>query len=57
MRHLLRSAKRFLSDVDGASLIEYGLLVLLIAAICLLIVKAIGTKVSNGYHTFNSLIP
>jgi Flp pilus assembly pilin Flp len=57
MRHTIRRVARFVSQEDGASLLEYGMLLLLIAAICILVVQAIGTKVSNGYATFNSQIP
>ena len=57
MRHLVRRARQFHTEVEGASLVEYGMLLLLIAAVCLLIVQAVGTKVSNGYATFNNQLP
>lgn len=41
----------------GASAVEYGLLVALIAAVIVLIVKALGTKVSNAFSTVNSALP
>jgi pilus assembly protein Flp/PilA len=57
MSRLTALARRFGHQEDGATLLEYGMLVLLIAAICVLIVKAIGTKVSNGFNTVNSALP
>jgi len=57
MSRLNALARRFIHQEDGATLLEYGMLVLLIAAICVLIVKAIGTKVSNGFHTVNAALP
>lgn len=41
----------------GASAVEYGLLVALIAAIIVLIVKALGSKVSSAFSTVNSALP
>ena len=44
-------------DEDGAALIEYGLLVMLVALLCIVAVKAIGTKVSNGFSSADSQLP
>jgi len=57
MSRLSALTRRFVQQDDGATLLEYGMLVLLIAAICVLIVKAIGTKVSNGFDTVNAALP
>lgn len=54
---MLESARRFLQDEDGAALIEYGLLVMLVALLCILAVKTIGSKVANGYNSANTLLP
>ena len=56
-RRMLESARRFLHDEDGAALIEYGLLVMLVALLCILAVKTIGSKVANGYNSANTLLP
>jgi Flp pilus assembly pilin Flp len=50
-------ARRFFSDADGAALIEYGLLVLLLAALCIVVLQSIGSKVSNGFNSANAAIP
>jgi pilus assembly protein Flp/PilA len=50
---LLRSAR----EERGASAVEYGLLVSLIAAVIILIVSLLGKKVSNGFSTMESAFP
>lgn len=44
-------------DDEGAALIEYGLLVMLVALLCIVAVKAIGTKVSNGFTSADTMLP
>jgi pilus assembly protein Flp/PilA len=40
---------RFWSDEEGASLIEYGLLVGLIAVVCAVAIAALGTQLSTMF--------
>ena len=40
----------------GASAVEYGLLVALIAAVIVLVVAALGRNVSSGFASVNSAI-
>lgn len=56
-RRMLDSVRKLLRDEDGAALIEYGLLVMLVALLCILAVKTIGSKVANGYNSANTLLP
>ena len=49
--------RRFFSDDEGATLIEYGMLVLLITVLSIVAVKNIGSKVSNGFSTVNTNLP
>ena len=56
----MRTAKlfrSFLREEQGAALLEYGMLVALIAAICIVAVKSIGTKVSKGFTAVDALLP
>ena len=39
--------KKFMKDESGASLVEYGLLVALIAVVCILAITALGTSISG----------
>ena len=50
-------AKRFLESEDGAALIEYGMLVMLVALLCIIAIKTIGSKVANGFNSANTLLP
>jgi pilus assembly protein Flp/PilA len=56
-RRVIKSAKRFFKHEDGAALIEYGMLVMLVALLCIIAVKTIGSKVANGFNSANSLLP
>jgi pilus assembly protein Flp/PilA len=57
MREIKVRIKRLMSNEDGAALIEYGMLVLLVALLCIVAVKSIGSKVSNGFNSANTLLP
>ena len=50
-------ARQFFAETEGAALIEYGLIVLLIAALCIILLQSIGSKVSNGFNSANAAIP
>ena len=47
-------AKLNIADERGASMVEYGLLLALIAVIAIVAVKALGTSVSTKFSTVNS---
>jgi len=47
-------AKFNLADERGASMVEYGLLLALIAVIAIVAVKALGTSVSTKFSSVNS---
>ena len=52
-RNMLKS---FIVDESGASLVEYGLLVGLIAVVAITAVSALGTKVKNVFATVNNTL-
>ena len=41
----------------GATAVEYGLLVALIAAVIVLVVKTLGSKVSNAFSSVDGNLP
>lgn len=43
--------KNFIADESGASLVEYGLLVGLIAVVAIVAVQNLGIKVENVFNT------
>jgi pilus assembly protein Flp/PilA len=47
---------RFRHDDEGASLVEYGILVGLIAVICVVAVTNLGTEVSTAFSSIASAL-
>ena len=52
MKHLMR----FLRDEEGATAVEYGLMVAAIAALIIIIVFALGKQVNNTFSNVASAI-
>ena len=57
MKRLVTAARNFMKEEEGAALIEYGLLALLIAVLCIVAIRTIGSKVSNGFNSVNVALP
>jgi len=57
MRHATRVVRAFLLEDEGATLVEYGLLILIIAVLAVVTVRQIGGKVSKGFESLNSNMP
>jgi len=57
MNRIRLAARNFGQDESGAALIEYALLVLLMAVLCMVAIRTIGSKVSNGFNQADSNIP
>jgi pilus assembly protein Flp/PilA len=49
--------KRFLDDEGGATLLEYGMLTLLITVLSIGAITLIGQKVSAGFTTVSTTLP
>ena len=49
MGKLIAVAKRFLNDDSGATMVEYALMVALVAAVCVVAVTALGTAISSRF--------
>lgn len=49
--------KRFLKDEEGASAVEYGVLVALIIAACVIIIVAVGQRVNNAFNRVVQQLP
>ena len=49
--------KKFASNNEGAALVEYGLLVLLIAVLCIATIKLLGSKINNTMNAAGSSMP
>ena len=49
--------RRLIRDEDGATLLEYGILVLLIAVVSIAAVKLMGSKISGTFTAANTALP
>jgi pilus assembly protein Flp/PilA len=56
-RRMLKLAKDLVRSEDGAALLEYGMLVLLIAVLCIVAIQTIGSKINNGFNSANAHLP
>jgi pilus assembly protein Flp/PilA len=45
---------KVLRDEQGATMVEYGIMVALIAAICIAVVGTLGQNVSNAFSNVNA---
>ncbi len=49
MQRFTRMARKFLGHEEGATMVEYGLMVALIAVVCLLAVTALGVNIRGVF--------
>ena len=56
MTKLLTSYTRFVRDEEGASMAEYGLLLGLIAVVCIAAVTVLGTNISTLFNDLSGTI-
>jgi pilus assembly protein Flp/PilA len=54
MTKFLACAKKFLGEEEGASLVEYALLVALIALACVIALTATGVSISDMFNRINN---
>ncbi|WP_243368282.1 Flp family type IVb pilin [Fundidesulfovibrio soli] len=54
---MLELIKRFVKEEDGASAVEYGLLVALIAAVIVGIVATLGGQIQSAFQTVSDQLP
>ena len=53
MRKLIN---RFRSDEEGAALIEYGMLVGLIAVVCVVVIQLLGTQINTVFTNLTNVL-
>ena len=49
--------RRFVREDSAATMVEYGIMVALIAALAIAVIKGLGTKVNNALNTVNTAMP
>ncbi len=54
MKHLTDRWNQFARDEDGATMVEYGLMVALIAVVCIAAVTLLGTSLSGLFGGINN---
>ena len=52
----MKKLMRFFKDEDGATAVEYGIMVALIAAVIIIAVQAVGTKTNDAFEKVNSAL-
>ncbi|MBV9270733.1 MAG: Flp family type IVb pilin [Candidatus Eremiobacteraeota bacterium] len=50
------TVKHLLKDESGATMVEYGIMIALIAAVCILIITTLGKTVQAQFTSVNSAI-
>ncbi len=53
---MISTIKDILRDEEGATMVEYGIMVALIAAVCIGVITTLGTNVSGAFNTINTSI-
>jgi pilus assembly protein Flp/PilA len=51
MSSFVAAAKRFVKGEEGATMVEYGLMLALIAAVCIAAVTLVGTNASTIFNS------
>ena len=56
MKNLIETTKRFMQDEEGATAVEYGIMVALIAAVIIAAVRILGTSTQGSFETVNDAL-
>lgn len=57
MQDLIAMTKNFIKDESGATAVEYGMIVALIAAVIVVTVGALGTKIEAAFNAITTALP
>ncbi len=49
--------QKFMRDEEGASAVEYGVLIALIIAICVVVISVLGGRVNQAFVTTRDALP
>ncbi len=56
MNQLITSMKLFPACEDGATMVEYGLMIALIAAVCIAAVTSLGNSLNTQFNTVGTAV-
>lgn len=54
MTSLKNAVRKFAADESGATMVEYAVMIALIAAVCIVIIQSIGTKANTAFTSVNA---
>ena len=54
---MIQKIKNFLKDEEGATMVEYAIMVALIAVVCIVAVQTIGTRSNNAFTSAGNSMP
>ncbi len=57
MSSVKNTVRRFVREESGATMVEYAIMVALIAVVCIVAVKAIGSKGNVAFANVNTNMP
>jgi pilus assembly protein Flp/PilA len=49
MRHIIAHLRALVAEDDGATMVEYGLMLALIAVVCILVITLLGSSARNVF--------
>lgn len=50
MQKVMSTARRFWKDESGATMVEYGIMIAVIAAVAILVIAQIGARTNNAFN-------
>ncbi|HXF25339.1 MAG TPA: Flp family type IVb pilin [Gemmatimonadaceae bacterium] len=56
MNRVVQAARAFVCGDEGATMVEYGMMVALIAAVCVGIVATLGTQINTAFTNVSTAI-
>lgn len=56
MKEIQAFFQRLLLDEEGATAVEYGVLVALIIAVCVVVIQVLGEKINNAFEKINAAL-
>jgi pilus assembly protein Flp/PilA len=54
MKALAGKFMKFVKEEEGATAVEYGVLIALIIAVCIVVIQIVGEKVNNAFEKVNA---
>jgi Flp pilus assembly pilin Flp len=57
MKRFVSVIRKFGSETEGAAIVEYGLLILLIAVLCIVAIRVLGSSISNTMNSASNQMP